>query len=124
MKRGWILAISIALAACSSFYVDPADSLRDANKENLKKLSVGMEKTTALQVMGTEPSRGLFMWIDNPYRDETVTAKDGKSYEVLYYYTDMKQRDDKITDDELTPLIFQDRKLVGWGDSALQRLGR
>lgn len=124
MKRGWILAISIALAACSSFYVDPADSLRDANKENLKKLSVGMEKATALQVMGTEPSRGLFMWIDNPYRDETVTAKDGKRYEVLYYYTDMKQRDDKITDDELTPLIFQDGKLVGWGDSALQRLGK
>lgn len=124
MNRGWILAISIALASCSSFYVDPADSFRDANKENLKKLSVGMEKSAALQVMGTEPSRGLFMWIDNPYRDETVTAKDGKHYEVLYYYTDMKQRDDKITDDELTPLIFQDGKLVGWGDSALQRLGK
>lgn len=124
MKRGWIWVISIALASCSSFYIDPADAFRNANKKNLKKLSVGMEKSAALQVMGTEPSRGLFMWIDNPYRDETVTAKDGKRYEVLYYYTDMKQRDDKITDDELTPLIFQDGKLVGWGDSALKRLGR
>jgi hypothetical protein len=55
------------------------------------------------------------MWIDNPYRSETLTGKDGKNYDVLYYYSDLKQRDDKITDDELTPLVFHDGKLIGWG---------
>ena len=123
MKRGWVLVISVALVACSSFYLDTADILRDANKHNLKKLSVGMEKSTAMEVMGTEPSKGLFMWIDNPYRREWVTAKNGRRYEVLYYYTDLKERDDKITDDELTPLIFEGGKLVGWGHGAFQRLG-
>jgi hypothetical protein len=68
-----------------------------------------------MEMMGTEPSKGVFMWIDNPYRNETLTGKDGKSYEVLYYYTELKQRDDRITDDELTPLVFHDGKLIGWG---------
>ena len=124
MRHGWIIGMALALAACTSFYVDPADSFRESNKANLQKLSVGMEKSIAMEVMGTEPSRGVFMWIDNPYRSEDVTAKDGKRYEILYYYTDMKQRDDKITDDELTPLVFRDGKLVAWGNDAVKRLGK
>lgn len=125
MKRGSILTIALALlAACSNFYLDTASSLREANKANLKKLSTGMQKSTVVEIMGTEPSKGVFMWIDNPYRTESVTAKDGRRYEVLYYYTDLKQRDDKITDDELTPLIFENGKLVAWGRDALRRLGR
>lgn len=123
MKRAWILAMTVILAACSNFYLDTADLLRDANRENLKKLSIGMPKSTAMEVMGTEPSKGLFMWIDNPYRSEWVATKDGRRYEVLYYYTEIKERDDRITDDELTPLIFEDGKLVGWGYEVLRRLG-
>lgn len=124
MIRIGIAALTVLLTACNTFYVDTADLLRDGNKENLKKLSMGMDKTAAMQTMGTEPSRGVFMWIDNPYRSETVTAKGGQSFDVLYYYTDMKQRDDKITDDELTPLVFKDGKLIGWGNDALKRIAQ
>lgn len=124
MKLAWTLAISLTLAGCSNFYLDTADILRDSNKQNLKKLSVGMEKQTAVATMGTEPSRGIFMWIDNPHRAEQITAKDGQRYEVLYYYTELKQRDDKITDDELTPLLFKDGKLIAWGDDALRKIGK
>lgn len=124
MTRICILALSVALASCSNFYVDPADMMRESNRENLKKLSLGMEKATAMETMGTEPSRGVFMWIDNPHRSEAVTAKNGQRYEALYYYTDMKQRDDRITDDELTLLLFQDGKLIAWGEDARRRLDR
>lgn len=120
MRHLCIAVLALTVSACSTFYLDSSDLLRDANKENIKRLAVGMDKTTATQIMGTEPSKSLFMWIDNPYRSETVTGKDGRPYEVLYYYTDMKQRDDKITDDELTPLVFQQGKLVGWGYEALR----
>lgn len=121
MRHIGIAVLVLTLSACSTFYLDSSDLLRDANKENLKRLAVGMDKTTAMQTMGTEPSKSLFMWIDNPHRSQTVTGKDGRPYEVLYYYTDLKERDDKITDDELTPLVFDHGKLVGWGYETLRR---
>ena len=43
-------------------------------------------------------------------------------YDVLFYYTDLKTRDDKITDDELTPLIFRNHELVGTGYPFLAKL--
>ena len=119
MKR--IAFILLFLAGCSNFYLDTGDLLRTQNAENIKKLTAGMRKDVVLELMGTEPSKSLFMWIDNPHRSETLTGKDGKIYEVLYYYTDLKQRDDKITDDELTPLVFENQKLIGWGYSFLDQ---
>jgi hypothetical protein len=120
MKR-IIILLSLILASCSSIYLDTSDLLRDQNKENLKKLSVGQPKNLVMDIMGRDPSKGVFMWIDNPYRTEMLTGKDGKTYEVLYYYTDLKMRDDKITDDELTPVVLQDDKLVGWGYAFLDQ---
>ncbi|MHB1141134.1 MAG: DUF3192 domain-containing protein [Sulfuricaulis sp.] len=110
-----ILALVLILAGCSNIYLDTSDLLRAQNTANLAKLTAGLGKETVMEMMGTEASKGVFMWIDNPYRSETLTGKDGKSYEVLYYYTDLKQRDDRITDDELTPLVFHNGKLLGWG---------
>ena len=34
--------------------------------------------------------------------------------------TDVKRVDGAITDDELTPLVFDDGKLIGWGSSFLE----
>ena len=114
MKKIFALLLLI-LAGCSNIYLDTSDLLRAQNAGNLRKLSVGLRQDVVVETMGTEPSKSLFMWIDNPYRTETLTGKDGKNYNVLYYYTDLKSRDDKITDDELTPLVFEGGKLIGWG---------
>ena len=43
-----------------------------------------------------------------------------KNIEVLYYYTDLKATDGAITEDELTPLVFADGKLAGWGHDFLR----
>jgi hypothetical protein len=120
MKR-IIVSLALWISGCSNFYLDTSDLLRAQNTANLAKLTVGLRKEVVMEMMGMEPSKGVFMWIDNPYRSETLTGKDGKSYEVLYYYIDLKQRDDKITDDELTPLVFEDGKLIGWGYPFLDR---
>lgn len=52
--------------------------------------------------------------INNPYRSEVLTGK-GKTVEVLYYYTNPQLPDYPIMDDELTPVIFEDEMLIGWG---------
>jgi hypothetical protein len=63
--------------------------------------------------------------ISNPYRNETVRSASGTSAEVLYYYTDLKHADGAITDDELTPIVLEEDRVVGWGwsfvDQSVQR---
>jgi len=40
---------------------------------------------------------------------------------LLFYYTDLKAADNAITDDELTPVVLMDNKVVGWGWTLLRR---
>lgn len=48
----------------------------------------------------------------NPYRAETLRGL-GEAYEVLFYVTDIKNPDGAITDDELTPVVFDNGVLAG-----------
>lgn len=95
------------------------DQVRATNRENLKQLSIGMNKSDVLTIMSTETIKTRSnRTINNPYRSEILKGKD-KTLEVLYYYTDLKKADNAITDDELTPLVFDSGKLIGWGWSFL-----
>ena len=51
--------------------------------------------------------------VNNPYNAETIWGKD-KALDV-YYYTDVERADVVITGIELTPVIFENGKLAGWG---------
>ena len=108
-----ILSMVLLLVGCAS-----VGSVRTKNRERLTKLSVGMSKSEVLKTMGTGTTYDYFSRpsrINNPYRTETLKGKDGKLYEVLHYYTDIKKSDFAITDDELTPIVLLDGKVVGWG---------
>jgi len=100
------------------------------NRANLLKLSIGMLRQKVINIMGTEemiafyapPGTGLIhrktIIITNPYRSEILQGKD-KILEIIYYATDVKRDDGVITDDELTPLVFDNGTLIGWGWSFL-----
>lgn len=96
------------------------ESVRSTNREGLLKLSRGMSKEQVLNSMlsGTYNTDGGI--INNPYRNETLKGKDGDIYDIFFYYTDIKAQDGAITDDELTPIVFKDDKLIGWGWSFMQ----
>lgn len=98
------------------------DEMRAVNKGRLQKVTLGMTKQNVLETMGTRTfyQRVPHRVISNPYRIESSPTKDGRSYEIVFYYTDIKKADDAITDDELTPLVFENGKLIGWGWSFVE----
>lgn len=119
MKKTLVLLLCLGLVGCANI-----QQLTAPNRVNLMKLSIGMTKAEALKIMGTKTVSGTDInlgttVINNPYRSEILQGKD-KTFEVLYYATDVKKDDYAITDDELTPLIFDNGKLMGWGWSFLQ----
>ena len=59
--------------------------------------------------------------IQNPYKTQTIEKKN-KRYEVDYYLTHIYQADGVISDDELTPLVFGNGRLVGKGRVFLDKL--
>ncbi len=129
----------VSLLGCSTL-----GGVRARNRENLRKLELGMSKIEVLTVMGTKTKTcydpdylllipftlGLALpWalaeakrVTNPYKTETLESPTGHGcFNVLYYYTNMEEQDGVITDDELTPLVLENGKLIGWGRSFLEK---
>jgi len=57
--------------------------------------------------------------LSNPYRSETRIMVEGDETKIVliqWYYTDMQNNDGRITEDELTPVIFDHSgRILGWG---------
>lgn len=124
------LFLLMVLAGCATVSLQDVTAV---NRQNLLRLSIGMSKNEVLNVMGTETKTAKVvlhqygnwaetpvenMKINNPYRSEILQSKD-KTFEVLYYVTDVRKSDINTSDDELTPLVFDNGKLIGWGWSFL-----
>ena len=119
-RKSSVLCFMVLLV--SFIFVSGCLSLETAtgrNRAGLPLLNVGMSEEAVLKVMGTAKMNtysGLV--INNPYRVETKIVGD-KTYRILMYVTDIKSDYRNITDDELTPLVFYEGKLIGWGWSFL-----
>ena len=102
MKRYFIdgaLALGVLLtlvfsAGCATPWDTAADNIRRS-----RDLRVGMTKNEVLAVMG------------EPIRDEIFCKPD-----LWYYYIETVWFDGLVTEDECMPLIFEEGKLVGWGN--------
>ena len=122
MRRILIGLLCLGFMGCNttSIYQKTASE----NKANLIKISIGMTKEEVLKIMGTAPKKGNY-WIDeyavveNPSKSETVEGKEA-TFEVIYYFTSAIEERGRWNRsepryDELTPLLFKDGKLAGWG---------
>ena len=112
MRMLFIFAILMTICSSCSPYM--AQEIRLYNREQLGYLEIGMPREIVLETMGTE-TFATDVAINNPYRIEMFKSNDGTMVEVLFYYTDVKDDDNAISDSEMTPLVLIDDELVGWG---------
>jgi hypothetical protein len=120
-----LLWIFLLLAGCSTLVVDPLEQLRQDNKQNIAKLKPGDTRHVVENIMGDARVGGglsdvlfgrvQYLQARNPMREERLLGSDGVEYDVLFYYTDLRERDDRITDDELTPVVLREGKVAGVG---------
>ncbi len=118
-----VLVCLVFLGGCAADTTKSLAELRNDNRFNLTKLSVGMSKEQVFEIMGEETGEvnvgtllhpGI-MSATNPYKKEILQGKN-RIYEMYYYYTDIgKGSYFSIAEDELTPLVFDKGKLMGWG---------
>ena len=133
---------ALSVHGCATLSQENTTQFRIDNQQHLRMLTPGMTKDVVIATMGIAPvSRCLrstggicheFETIDNPYRRSYFDVG-RKRYEVLYYYTDDQKRDlryyyqelkrheSELGDDQLTPVLLEDGKLVGWGKDVVDQ---
>ena len=113
-------ASAIATEDQTKSVAEPAVRLFNARK--IGNIYLGMTRAQVEETLGDSVRVGYRdirdsgarqeILMKNPYRAETLRGL-GEAYEVLFYVTDIKNPDGAITDDELTPVVFNDGLLAG-----------
>jgi len=83
---------------------------QNKNRANMTKLQLGQDRNEIVSQMG------------DPNFTEAFKGENGASYQVLYYRTHREHGDGDTTKDETTAVVFENDKLIGWGNDALQRI--
>jgi len=84
---------------------------------------LGMTRQEVIQVMLDDVQQlQMSGMVTNPFKTRFFRNVDGATLEVMYYYTGMKRGDDRVTREEVTPVILKDDAVVGWGWEALQEM--
>lgn len=65
--------------------------------------------------------RSAYTVVPNPYKTEEL-MHDGSSFTVDYYVTGFLDTQKDVSDDLLTPLLYWNEILVGWGWEYLEKL--
>ena len=87
------------------------------NRKNLACLTAGMTVAEVLDVMeeGDWGSK-----LANPHRRESFPTMDGGQADILFFYTENRHSDGHVSEDELTPVYFENGQLVGLGPFAFE----
>ena len=124
MRKISTLMLAILLAGCVSLSTQENTAMATKRKFlNLEKITVGMTQEEVVNLLGKEIRVGYKgnkslsenpqpIFLNNPFRAETLKINN-KTYNVMYYLTEIKNDDGIVSDDELTPFVFENNKLVG-----------
>lgn len=107
-----VILYAIFTTAVLNLYPDEPHSMgwedrQEYNKVQISKLSIKQNKHEILELLGGPDITQAKMVLD-------------KEVQVMFYRTEHKQADGITTIDECIALLFEDNKLVEWGDNAYQ----
>jgi hypothetical protein len=110
--------------SCSKGIESKSPEIVDLRQQNqtvvASQLNIGMTEPEVRASFMDRVARGELgkdkgtLYVNNPYRTETVYCQE-QTAKVLWYYTTVRCDNGQIANDELTPVLFVDGKLVGWG---------
>jgi hypothetical protein len=81
------------------------------NREAIARLEIGATRADVVTELGAPAISEAF-------------DRDGEEVRVLFYRTQHRHSDGDTTRDETTPLVFENDRLIGWGDSVYADLRR
>ena len=92
----------------------------EANDEKLLNVYPGMSRQTVERVMDGQQSG---KWT-NPYKHQAVISANGTSHDVLFYLTRAPRQGQRVTENFLTPVIFQNERVTAIGRYPLKKIRR
>ena len=95
-----------------SYSRSPAKIARE-NRSLMGSLQPGMT-IAEVQAIMDQPSTKK---VSNPHRTESFPLSDTLRADVFFYYTETISSDGVVTEEELTPVWFENGLLIGWGRS-------
>jgi len=102
MKKLLVVLLCLGLVGCAL--------TASITRDKLTRLTLNMTTDQVKQIMG------------EPFSTETYLANDGKTNLIWNYRTQYSTDDYGIRHQELTPLIFKDNVLLGWGNNFYDQL--
>jgi hypothetical protein len=136
MGRYFFIGMLVFLSGCVSVGRDRPgmDGLNAARRQPLTAISrvrTGMDLAQVSDLMRDRLVTGYRRAGDGVYEavetaqpyQSTRRATDTGTYEIYFYFTQVYRADGMVSQEELTPLIFLDQKLVGIGYESLENIG-
>ncbi len=131
MKRlFWMGFCTLLVSGCASVPTSPSvgivsQVLMQKQFISTSQLHAGLSRAQVAELLGKEVVTGYALvdqlteeykpiTVANPQRSETIKVNQ-RTYDVDYYLAGIKVADDKISDDELVPVVFENDRLVGHG---------
>lgn len=120
-RTAHVLLVLSLLTACQQGYGARYRELTQQNRLRLEHLQLGMTREEVVNVMGhgVLMSRGYFQLV-NPWRTEAFTSGDDVQVEIFFYRTEKRRRYKSAEDNELVPVVLENRILAGWGWTFVQ----
>ena len=111
-KRGWFFSMMLLMASCASTF--PVGQAIDAYRQQAAEVSLGQSKQAVLALLSPTQARLTYRQIKPPeqyYENEKLRE--------IYFFRSRTFADGLVTDDEFTPYVFEEGKLIAIGWTAI-----